>query len=101
MAANGKRFPNQGQVDVHNVMKLSETPITSTFQESQIWRPLWSLGKDLVCDVRCTVTFTRDGAQIHHLASGKKVGDFTRKQGLYVGDFKLRNPAKVFNRQGQ
>ena len=97
VAANGERIPNQGKVDLH--LKLGDTPITSTFQVSKISRPLWSVGR--ACDAGYTVTFNKDGAQIHHLASGKKVGDFSRRQGMYVGDFKLRNPAMVFKRQGK
>ena len=97
VAANGERIPNKGQVQLN--LKLGDTPASSTFQVSRISRPLWSVGK--VCDAGDEVTFKRDGASVLHVATGKKVGDFTRKQGLYAGDFKLRNPAAVFSRQGR
>ena len=96
VAANGERIPNQGEV--HLQLKLGETPIASTFQVSQISRPLWSVGK--ICDAGYRVVFQKDGAEVFHVASGAKIGDFARKQGLYVGDFKLRNPS-LFKRQGQ
>ena len=96
VAANGERIPNQGEVQLQ--LKLGTTPIASTFQVFQISRPLWSVGK--ICDAGYTVTFKKDGAEILHVASGAKIGDFSRRQGLYVGDFKLRNPS-LFKRQGK
>jgi hypothetical protein len=96
VAANGERIPNQGEVQLQ--LKLGTTPIASTFQVSQISRPLWSVGK--ICDAGYTVVFKKDGAEILHVASGAKIGDFSRRQGLYVGDFKLRNPS-LFKRQGR
>ena len=88
VAANGERIPNQGEVDLQ--LKLGETPVKSTFQVSQISRPLWSVGK--ICDAGYKVVFQKDGAEILHVSSGKSVGTFSRRQGLYAQDFKLRNP---------
>ena len=88
--------PNQGEVQLQ--LRLGETPIASTFQVSQTSRPLWSVGK--ICDAGYTVVFKKDGAEILHVASGVKIGDFSRRQGLYVGDFKLRNPS-LFKRQSR
>jgi hypothetical protein len=96
IAANGERIPNQGEMQLQ--LKLGETPIASTFQVSQISRPLWSVGR--ICDAGYKVVFQKDGAEVFHVVSGTKIGNFTRKQGLYVGDFKLRNPS-LFKRQGK
>ena len=97
VAANGERIPNKGQVALE--LDLGGTPISSTFQVSKISRPLWSVRN--VCDAGYEVTFKKDGASVLHTASGKSVGDFVRRQGLYVGGFKLRNPAAVFSRPGR
>ena len=97
MAANGERIPNRGEVKLD--LRAGNVPISSTFQVSRISRPLWSVGK--VCDAGYEVTFKKDGASIKHIASGKPVGSFERKQGLYVGQMKLRNPSAVFSRQGK
>ena len=51
---------------------------------------MWSVGK--VCDAGYEVTFRKDGASIRHTASGEAVGNFHRKQWLYVGALQLRNP---------
>ena len=54
-----------------------------------------------MCDVGYEATFNKDGASIKRTASGKSVGSFERKHGLYVGQMKLRNPSAVFSRQGK
>ena len=97
VAANGERIPNRGEVRLD--LRAGNVPISSTFQVSRISRPPWSVGK--VCDAGYEVTFKKDGATIKHTASGKSVGSFERKQGLYVGQMKLRNPSPVFSGQGK
>ena len=93
VAANGERIPNRGEVKLD--MRSGKVPIKSTFQVSQISRPLWSVGK--LCDAGYTVQFGKLAATIVHEASGRKVGDFKRSNGLYVGSMELRNPS--FQRQ--
>ena len=78
VAANGERIPNRGEIQLN--LKAGDIPIQSTFQVSKISRPLWSVGK--VCDAGYDVTFKKGGASIMHVASGKEVGQFQRKQGL-------------------
>ena len=89
IAANGERIPNQGQVRLQ--MKAGEVPVHSTFQVSKISKPLWSVGK--LCDAGYKVEFNRNEATVTHQASGKKIGTFTRHQGLYVGAMMLKNPS--------
>ena len=93
MAANGERIPNRGEVQ--RELKSGKTPIKSTFQVSNIAKPLWSVGK--LCDAGFKVEFTKDKATVIHGASGKRVGDFPRSQGLYIGAMQLRSP--TFQRQ--
>ena len=88
MAANGERIPNRGEVELS--MKSGDAQIKSVFQVSRISRPLWSVGK--LCDAGYSVTFERGHADIKQASTGKSVGKFERKQGLYVGTFQLKNP---------
>ena len=97
VAANGERMPNKGEVKLQ--LKSGVHPITSTFQVSTISKPLWSVGK--ICDSGYEVRFTKDGAHVLHPGSGKQVGQFSRKRGLYMGTLQLKNPAApTFTRQG-
>jgi len=88
VAANGERIPNRGEVELD--LKAGGAKIKWIFQVSQISQPLWSVGK--LCDAGYSVTFERDHADIKQASTGKKVGKFERKHGLYVGTFQLRNP---------
>ena len=96
IAANGERIPNRGEVKLE--MKAGTIRINSTFQISKISKPLWSVGK--LCDAGYKVEFNKDVAIVTHAASGKRICDFKRSQGLYVGAFQLKNPqAASFPRQ--
>ena len=89
IAANGERIPNRGEVNLE--MRSGDIPIKSTFQVSKISKPLWSVGK--LCDAGFKVEFGKSAAIVTHEKSGKKIGDFARHQGLYVGSLQLRNPS--------
>ena len=92
IAANGDHIPNKGEVAVK--MKTSEeeaATISSTFQVSDISRPLWSVGK--ICDSGYTVVFDAGHATVYHVESGEQVSVFPRRNGLYVGTMKLKNLA--------
>ena len=91
--ANGERIPNRGQVSLE--MKSGNIPIKSTFQVSKISKPLWSVGK--LCDAGFKVEFGKSAAIVTHEKSGKKIGEFARHQGLYIGSLQLKNPS--FTRQ--
>ena len=94
VAANGEAIANQGELNLE--LKAGETPINSTFQAAEITKPLWSVSK--ICQAGYKITFDSQGAVIYHVDSGAAVGKFAFKNGLYVGDMKLKNPA--FTRQG-
>ena len=85
-----ERIPNKGEVTLE--MKSGTTPIKSTFQVSQISKPLWSVGK--ICDAGYTVTFDKGAAVVTHAATGKKA-EFKRNNGPYVAELQLRNPSFV------
>jgi len=89
MAANGKRIPNRGEVNLN--IKAGKVPIKFTFQISKISRPLWSVGK--LCDAGYTIQLHKGHAEIKQVTTGKVVGTCERKQGLYIGAFQLRNHA--------
>ena len=60
----------------------------------------WSVGK--ICDSGYEVKFDKAGAQIIHAGSGKHIGTFPRKQGLYMGTMQLKNPeSQDFPRLGR
>ena len=46
-----------------------------------------------MCDVGFKVEFEKDVAIITKVDTGKKIGNFKRSQGLYVGNFQSKNPA--------
>ena len=54
-----------------------------------------------LCDAGYHVVFKRDTASVIHDTTGATVGEFPRKQGLYIGNLQLRNPkaATPFTRQ--
>ena len=89
MAANGERIPNRGQANLQT--RSGKLPIKSTFQVSKISKPLWSVGK--LCDAGLTVQFGKDSAVVSRVSNGKKIGEFKRKNGLYIGNLQLRNPS--------
>ena len=95
VAANGERIPNRGEAKLR--MKAGNIPIQSTFQVSKISKPLWSVGK--LCDAGYKLESTKDAATIMNAASGKKIGNFKRSQGRYVGSLQLKNP--TFLRQAK
>ena len=98
LAANGERMPNRGEV--HLQLHSAGNEILSKFQVAGISKPLWSVGR--ICDAGYEVRFSKSGAQIIHPASGKTVGNFERKNGLYMSTMKLRNPkSPTFARQGR
>ena len=98
LAANGERMPNKGEVHLH--LNSEGNEIFSKFQVASISKPLWSVGR--ICDAGYEVRFSKDGAHIFHAGSGKAVGRFVRKQGLYMGTMKLKNPkTSSFGRQGR
>ena len=88
VAANGDRIPNRGEVNLE--MKSGDTPIKSTFQISKISKLLWSVGK--LCVAGFSVQFGKTAAIVTHQQTGKKIGEFKRHQGLYVGSLQLKNP---------
>ena len=88
IAANGDRIPTRGQVQLE--MESGKIPIKSTFQVSQISKPLWSVGR--LCDAGFKVEFFKSVAIVTREAIGTKVGEFPRSQSLYVGALQLRNP---------
>ena len=71
-------------------MNSGGNEILSEFQVAGISKPLWSVGQ--ICDAGYEVRFNKGGAQILHAASGKAVGRFERRNGLYMATMKLRNP---------
>ena len=94
IAANGDAIPNQGEITVQMQVPTSagtSVPVNSTFQAASISRPLWSVGK--ICDAGYFVVFDKDHAKIFRIATGAETGMFQRRNGLYVGQTKLRNPA--------
>lgn len=46
-----------------------------------------------LCDAGYKVEFMKDVAVVANADSGKKVGNFKRSQGLYVGSFQFKHPA--------
>jgi len=104
MGVNGDLIPNKGEVNLELKTDLSDDSIiNSIFQVADITKPLWSVGR--ICDAGYTVVFDQGHATIYHVESGEPAGVFERKQGLYVGKMKLKNPShkseKVFSRQGR
>ena len=87
VAAGGKRLPNEGQVRLH-LLGQANTGIQSLFQVAEVTRPLWSVGK--ICDQGFDVRFSAKTATI--LKDGKEILSFERKNGLYLGMIKLKNP---------
>ena len=71
-------------------MKAGDIPLKSTFQIPKISKPLWSVGK--LCDAGLKVEFGKAAAIVTHEASGRKVCEFKRDNGLYIGAMQLRNP---------
>ena len=88
MAANGERIPNKSEVCLD--MKQGNVSIRSTFQVSKISKPLWAVGK--LCDAGLKVKFGKAAAIVIHEASGRKVCEFKRDNGLYIGAMQLKNP---------
>ena len=88
IAANGERIPNRGQVNLE--MKAGNIPLKSTFQVSKISKPLWSVGK--LCDAGLKVEFGKAAAIVSHATTGRKVAEFKRENGLYMGALQLKNP---------
>ena len=93
VAANGDAIANQRQVTLQLQMPTSKgmVPVQSTFQAARISRPPWSVGK--ICDAGYQVVFNKGHATILHLATGAEAGKFQRRNGLYIGQMKLKNPA--------
>ena len=88
-AANGDPIDNRGEM-ILNLTTTAGHPIQSKFQVCDVSRPLWSVSK--VCDSGCTVTFDSKGATVKHVATGKDLCVFERKQGLYVASLPLAKP---------
>ena len=97
VAANGKKMPNEGKVELN--MFGGDQEIKSTFQVAAVSRPLWSVGK--ICDQGFTASFNSKTAVVRNSA-GKVVCRFVRKGGLYVSTLRLENPKhQGFTRQGK
>ena len=88
VAANGERIPNRGQVNLR--LRAGNAPIKSTFQASNISKPLWSVGK--LCDAGFKVTFDKSAATVIQNSTGKEVGKFPRSHGHYIGKLELKSP---------
>ena len=71
-------------------MKAGSIPLKSTFQVSKISKPLWSVGK--LCDAGLKVEFGKTAAIVTHGTTGRKICEFKRENGLYMGAMQLRNP---------
>ena len=93
IAANGDRIPNRGQVNLE--MKAGNIPLKSTFQVSKISKPLWSVGK--LCDAGLKVEFGKAAAIVSHATTCRKICEFKRENGLYMGAMQLKTPG--FTRQ--
>ena len=91
-------MPNKGEV--HLQLNSEGNEILSKFQVAAISKPFWSVGR--ICDAGYEVRFSKGGAQILHAASGKAIGRFERRNGLYMAIMKLRNPkSSTFARPGR
>ena len=88
IAASGEIISNRGQVNLE--MKAGSIPLKSTFQVSKISKPLWSVGK--LCDAGLKVEFGKAAAIVSLGASGRKICEFKRENGLYMGAMQLKNP---------
>ncbi len=87
VAAGGKRIRNEGQALLH-LLADGGAGLRSVFQVAEVTRPLWSVGK--ICDQGFDAHFTARKATISK--DGKEVLTFERRNGLYLGMIRLRNP---------
>ncbi len=87
-AAGGKGLRNEGQALLH-LMGNGDAGLRSTFQVAEVTRPRWSVGK--ICDQGYEARFTKKKAAILN-EDGKETLSFERRNGLYLGCIKLRNP---------
>ena len=96
VAANGIEIVNHGKTNVE-----METPegqvITCPFQVADVTRPLHATGQ--ICDANKEVLHTARGAVVvpagalsKHLRGTKIIAKYPRRNGLYMGRFKVRNP---------
>jgi len=96
VAANGIEITNHGKTIVE-----METPegqaITCPFQVADVTRPLHSTGQ--ICDASKEILHTARGAVVvpagalsRHLRGTKIIAKYPRRNGLYMGRFKVRNP---------
>ncbi len=88
VAAGGKRIRNEGQARLHFRGDRGAN-FTSLFQFAEVTRPLWSVGK--ICDQGFDAHFTKTKATILD-QNGKEVLSFERRNGLYLGMIKMKNP---------
>ncbi len=96
VAANGIEIVNHGKTNVE-----METPegqvISCPFQVADVTRPLHATGQ--ICDASKEVLHTARGAVVvpagalsRHLRGTKIIAKYPRRNGLYMGRFKVRNP---------
>ena len=70
---------NYLQLEVLN----SRVIFKSIFQVSKISKPLWSVGR--LCDAGYAVTFGKEDVVVKQNGAGKIIGNFPRRNGLYLG----------------
>ncbi len=90
-SANGGDMPNEGQVALHLVSEGQE--VTSTFQVTNVTKPLWSISAvlDNVGEADAEVVFRLKDAFVR-AADGRVLARAVRRGGLYVGKMRMRNP---------
>ena len=90
--ADGGKIKNYGQVTLNLLSPDSEGNghnIASRFEVADVTRALWSVG--LITDSGLKVSFSKTNAYVHD-QQGKELCVFTRQNGLYVADVKIKNP---------
>ena len=93
VGADGGRIKNYGQAILELMtvdMKGGKHAVQSNFQIADVTRALWSVG--LICDAGLRVEFKAESASVLD-TTGKELCHFERKQGLYIAQVKLENPA--------
>jgi len=92
VTASGDRIPGKGELRVE--MEPDGAPLTvcSTFQVTEVSRPLYSVAK--ICDSGCDVHFTKKEAVVSK--NGKELFRFERSTGgLYSKKMTVRSPASM------
>ena len=97
VGAGGHRMKNRGEM-VLALRTAEGKGINTTFQVSDVTRPLWSVAR--ICDAGFDVIFCKDGARVIS-PKGKVVCKFARVGNLYKIKLDLKNPVhKSFARPG-